>query len=47
MANESASEKKLLKLIKQEVFSSEITDALTEVLETINSQRKLHVQRVA
>lgn len=44
MANESASEKKLLKLIKQEVFSSEITDALTEVLETINSQRKLHVQ---
>ena len=44
MANESASEKKLLKLINQEVFSSEITDALTEVLETINSQRKMHVQ---
>jgi hypothetical protein len=38
MANES--EKKLLKLIKQEVFSSEITDAITEVLDTISVQRK-------
>ena len=42
MTNES--EKKLLKLIKHEVFSSEITDAITEVLQTISAQRKQHVQ---
>ena len=42
MTNES--EKKLLKLIKYEVFSSEITDAITEVLETISVQRKQQVQ---
>jgi hypothetical protein len=42
MTNES--EKKLLKLIKYEVFSSEITDAITEVLETISVQRKQQIQ---
>jgi DNA-directed RNA polymerase subunit RPC12/RpoP len=42
MTNES--EKKLLKLIKYEVFSSEITDAITEVLETISTQRKQQIQ---
>jgi hypothetical protein len=41
MTNES--EKKLLKLIKQEVFSSEITNAIEEVLETISVQRKQRV----
>lgn len=41
MTNES--EKKLLKLIKQEVFSSEITNAIEEVLETISVQRKQQV----
>ena len=42
MTNES--EKKLLKLIKYEVFSNEITDAINDVLETINIQRKQQVQ---
>ena len=42
MTNES--EKKLLKLIKYEVFSSEITDAITDVLETISLQRKQQIQ---
>ena len=42
MTNES--EKKLLKLIKHEVFSSEITDAISEVLETISAQRKQQIQ---
>jgi DNA-directed RNA polymerase subunit RPC12/RpoP len=42
MTNES--EKKLLKLIKYEVFSSEITDAITEVLDTISLQRKHQIQ---
>ena len=38
MTNES--EKKLLKLIKYDVFSTEITDAINDVLETISLQRK-------
>ena len=42
MTNES--EKKLLKLIKYEVFSSDITDAINDVLETINIQRKQQIQ---
>ena len=42
MTNES--EKKLQKLIKYDVFSSEITDAITEVLETISVQRKQQIQ---
>jgi len=42
MTNES--EKKLLKLIKYEVFSSEITDAINDVLETISLQRKQQIQ---
>ena len=41
MTNES--EKKLLKLIKQEVFSSEITDAIGELLETLSVQRKQQI----
>jgi hypothetical protein len=42
MTNES--EKKLLKLIKYDVFSTEITDAINDVLETINLQRKQQIQ---
>jgi hypothetical protein len=42
MTNES--EKKLLKLIKHEVFSTEITDAINDVLETISIQRKQKIQ---
>ena len=42
MTNES--EKKLLKLIKYDVFSTEITDAINDVLETISLQRKQQIQ---
>ena len=42
MTNES--EKKLLKLIKYEVFSNEITDAINDVLETVSLQRKQQIQ---
>ena len=42
MTNES--EKKLLKLIKYEVFSNEIKDAINDVLETVSLQRKQQIQ---